>query len=62
MNLIIHPNRRAEWNNRLMRCAIGRAGLTTDKREGDGATPVGKFPMRELFYRGDRLDRPATDP
>lgn len=35
--------------------AIGRNGLTSAKREGDGATPVGDFPIRRLFYRPDRV-------
>lgn len=34
---------------------VGRAGFTADKHEGDLKTPVGTFPMRELFYRPDRF-------
>ena len=30
------------------------------KREGDGATPVGAWPLREVFYRPDRVARPRT--
>ncbi|MDA0651652.1 MAG: L,D-transpeptidase family protein [Proteobacteria bacterium] len=60
MNLTIHPDGRAVWNNRVMRCAVGRSGLSTNKREGDGGTPVGDFPVREVFYRADRLARPPT--
>jgi L,D-peptidoglycan transpeptidase YkuD (ErfK/YbiS/YcfS/YnhG family) len=30
-----------------------------DKREGDGATPVGRFALRRLLYRADRFARPA---
>lgn len=31
------------------------------KREGDGATPRGRWPVREAFFRADRLGvRPAT--
>ena len=26
---------------RRLPCSIGRGGITTDKREGDGATPAG---------------------
>lgn len=44
----------------LYDCALGRAGVTTDKREGDGATPAGRFPLRQVFYRADRLDAPTT--
>ena len=35
-------------------------GGGSDKREGDGATPVGRFALREVFYRRDRLVRPRT--
>ncbi len=41
-------------------CSLGRSGRRTDKREGDGATPVGRFALREVFYRRDRLMRPRT--
>jgi len=37
-------------------CSIGRSGLISDKKEGDGATPIGEFPIREIFYRADRID------
>lgn len=43
-----------------MRCAIGRGGVKSDKREGDGATPVGRWPLREAFYRPDRMPQPET--
>lgn len=38
-------------------CAIGRAGLTRRKREGDGATPVGRFALLGAYYRPDRQAR-----
>ena len=41
-------------------CALGRSGCRTAKREGDGATPVGRWRVREVLYRPDRLRRPAT--
>jgi L,D-peptidoglycan transpeptidase YkuD (ErfK/YbiS/YcfS/YnhG family) len=41
-------------------CALGRTGRRVGKREGDGATPVGRFALREVFYRSDRLVRPRT--
>ncbi|HWE98787.1 MAG TPA: L,D-transpeptidase family protein [Caulobacteraceae bacterium] len=42
------------------RCALGKAGIVMLKREGDGGTPHGRFPLREVFYRPDRIARPAT--
>jgi len=41
-------------------CALGRAGIRADKREGDGATPRTRLPLRRVFFRGDRLVRPRT--
>ncbi len=47
---------RARWGTQELRCAVGRGGLVAaaEKREGDGATPVGRWPMRRLLYRPDR--------
>ena len=41
-------------------CAIGRSGIDHRKREGDGLTPVGVWPMRRVLYRPDRLPAPDT--
>ena len=41
-------------------CALGRTGRRAGKREGDGATPNGRFALRHVFYRSDRLLRPRT--
>jgi L,D-peptidoglycan transpeptidase YkuD (ErfK/YbiS/YcfS/YnhG family) len=60
MNLTVHPDDTASWGIRRFRCAIGRGGRRRDKREGDGATPVGSWPMRRLLYRADRLVAPET--
>jgi L,D-peptidoglycan transpeptidase YkuD (ErfK/YbiS/YcfS/YnhG family) len=45
---------------RVFACAIGRAGIVRDKREGDGGTPIGRFPLREAFWRPDRGSPPLT--
>ena len=44
----------------LYPCAFGRSGLTARKREGDGATPIGRFVFARVFYRPDRGPRPHT--
>ncbi|MBL8643595.1 MAG: L,D-transpeptidase family protein [Rhodospirillaceae bacterium] len=41
-------------------CALGRSGVSAEKKEGDGATPVGTFALRRVFFRADRLQRPKT--
>jgi L,D-peptidoglycan transpeptidase YkuD (ErfK/YbiS/YcfS/YnhG family) len=40
--------------------ALGRAGILADKREGDGATPRGRFHALRLWWRADRALRPRT--
>jgi len=49
-------------SGREARCALGRGGVAAPglKREGDGATPAGVWPLRRLFYRPDRMAAPAT--
>ncbi len=42
------------------RCALGHAGVTEEKREGDGKTPLGRFALRRVWYRADRIKRPQT--
>lgn len=41
-------------------CALGRGGLTRFKREGDGATPAGRYQLLHVFFRADRVRRPLT--
>ena len=38
-----------------VRVAVGRGGAGTDKREGDGMTPLGFLPLRRVLFRADRL-------
>jgi L,D-peptidoglycan transpeptidase YkuD (ErfK/YbiS/YcfS/YnhG family) len=44
----------------VRRVALGRSGLRALKREGDGATPLGRFTLRLVLYRSDRVARPRT--
>lgn len=39
---------------------LGRGGISSNKREGDGATPRGVFHPLRLWWRKDRAPRPAT--
>ena len=39
---------------------LGRSGIAADKREGDGATPRGRFALIRLWWRADRAPRPRT--
>lgn len=44
----------------MLPCALGRAGRSTRKREGDGATPSGIWRPLLVLYRADRVRRPRT--
>ena len=48
------------FNDQALPCVVGRGGVRADKREGDGATPVGLLPLRRVLYRADRLPRPRA--
>jgi L,D-peptidoglycan transpeptidase YkuD (ErfK/YbiS/YcfS/YnhG family) len=50
----------ALWGDRRRPCVIGRGGVRQHKAEGDGATPVGRWPIRRVLYRADRLEPPRT--
>ncbi len=40
--------------------ALGRGGILANKREGDGGTPRGRFRLKRLWWRADRITRPRT--
>ncbi|WP_316013847.1 L,D-transpeptidase [Roseobacter sp. HKCCA0434] len=50
----------ARFAGRRFARAIGKGGFTSDKREGDGATPVGAHRLVGGMWRADRLARPET--
>lgn len=50
-----------QFGGRSFPCALGRSGITTQKREGDGASPAGGFMLLGGFYRADRMPRPLTE-
>jgi L,D-peptidoglycan transpeptidase YkuD (ErfK/YbiS/YcfS/YnhG family) len=45
---------------KTLRCALGSNGIVALKREGDGATPAGCWPLRRVLFRPDRLSPPPT--
>jgi L,D-peptidoglycan transpeptidase YkuD (ErfK/YbiS/YcfS/YnhG family) len=63
MNLIVTSDREGawlEWGAGRRRAAVGPAGIAVKGGEGDGVTPFGIFPVREIFYRADRIAVPRT--
>ncbi len=56
--MVLTPTGLRFWGRKFP-CTIGRGGICADKREGDGATPVGTHRVTGLLYRPDRLICPA---
>jgi L,D-peptidoglycan transpeptidase YkuD (ErfK/YbiS/YcfS/YnhG family) len=48
--------------DRVLRCALGINGVVEAcaKREGDGRSPAGVWPLRRVLYRPDRSSAPDT--
>ncbi len=59
MQAVVTPDGLFRFDRGILRCALGRGGVRADKREGDGATPVGDLPLRRVLYRADRVAAPA---
>ena len=60
MKLTVSADGHLSWAGHRLACALGRSGLRRHKVEGDGATPVGGFALRSVYYRPDRLAAPVT--
>lgn len=57
-----HADGRFEIGEKTIRCILGKSGVIPahDKREGDGASPAGVWPIRRLLYRPDKSPPPRT--
>lgn len=49
-----------EINGTRHDCRLGKNGVTHDKQEGDGKTPLGTYFLRELWFRPDIYHAPQT--
>lgn len=57
---LYYPEGRLRFGGEDYRAAHGRGGIKSDKREGDGATPLAWLPLRRVLYRADRIARPRA--
>ena len=58
-DLVLTPTH-LRFMGRKFPCTIGKGGLSSTKREGDGATPRGVHNIVGLLYRPDRIAKPAA--
>lgn len=56
---MVLTRRGLRFQGQIYPCTIGKGGLSSRKREGDGATPVGVHRIVGMLYRPDRIARPA---
>ena len=56
MNIIL-KNKYLYFDKYRLRCAIGKRGITRNKKEGDQKTPKGNFKLKSIFYRKDRVSK-----
>ena len=52
---IFIKNKKLTFNKYRIKCAIGKRGIGNKKKEGDKITPKGKFKIKRIFYRKDRI-------
>lgn len=57
-NDLVLTRRGVRFLGRYLPCTIGRGGISSSKKEGDGATPVGHHRIVGMLYRPDRATRP----
>ena len=54
MHILINKNY-LTYNKLKVRCAIGKKGIGYKRKEGDLITPKGRFKIKYILYRKDRV-------
>ena len=52
---------RARFAGHAWPCAVGPNGIQSNKREGDGATPAGRWPLRRVLFPDSAKGIPASE-
>ena len=60
LDRLLVRGRQLTYGDRTVRCTVGFGGIRVNKREGDGGTPAGVFPLRRVLFRPDRVIAPET--
>ena len=54
-------NKNLYFNEYKVKCATGKRGIGIKKKEGDQITPRGKFKIKYIMYRKDRISNFKTN-
>jgi L,D-peptidoglycan transpeptidase YkuD (ErfK/YbiS/YcfS/YnhG family) len=57
---IVINNKNLTYKNYKVKCSIGKRGIGYKKKEGDLITPKGKFKIKFILYRKDRVKNIQT--
>ncbi len=60
MDLKVSSKGKLTYLGKIYPCALGENGLSNNKQEGDGATPIGVYPLRAIYFRPDRAILPQV--
>ena len=55
--IIINKSGFIKYKNLKFRCALGKAGISKKKMEGDNITPKGSYKIVSIYYRKDRIKK-----
>lgn len=61
MDLAVFPSGELDWRGKIYPCALGESGVSFTKKEGDGSTPAGLYPLRGIYFRPDRAVLPQVN-
>ena len=50
-------NKYLTYKNYKAKCALGKRGIGYKRKEGDLITPRGKYKIKYILYRKDRIER-----
>ncbi len=59
--IIINKSGYLKYKNLKFKCALGKAGVGTKKKEGDNITPKGTYKIVNMYYRKDRIKKISSE-
>ena len=59
--IVINKSGYLKYKNLKFKCALGKAGVGTKKKEGDNITPKGTYKIVNMYYRKDRIKKISSE-